>query len=317
MEELDDKLFVIDKEAGPTSFDVVAAFKRATRLRKVGHTGTLDPLARGVLLLCTGVATRAAEHFMNLEKEYEFDVCLGVETDTLDKEGKVVREAPCPDLRDEQIHEAARSFVGEYDLKPPAYSALKRNGRRLYELARAGEAPEVESRRVHIYDFDVVSIEMPTVRCRIRCSRGTYVRSLARDLGERLGAPAHIDRIVRTRIGSFERSHGFPSQRLFDRDLSGLEGVGMARALDFLPGVVLEPKARKALRYGMLPGVRDVVKTFGEIKGGGPVRILDEAGELVAIGHRNPDRRRNPLQLVDSYRMYVETPPAKGSRAGR
>jgi len=103
MEEFNNKLFVINKSAGPTSFDVVAAFRRSARLRKVGHTGTLDPLATGVLLLCTGVATRAVEHFMNLEKEYRFDVVLGVETDTLDTEGKVVRETPCPEIENDAI----------------------------------------------------------------------------------------------------------------------------------------------------------------------------------------------------------------------
>ncbi len=317
MEEYNDRLFIIDKAVGPTSFDVVAAFKRAASLRKVGHTGTLDPLATGVLLICTGVATRAVEHFMDLEKEYEFDVCLGVETDTLDKEGKVVREAPCPDVGADRIREVAASFVGEYDLEPPVYSALKKNGRRFYEMARAGEAPEVESRRVQIYDFEVTGIDLPVVGCRLRCSRGTYVRSLARDFGRQLDTPAHIDRIVRTRIGPFECSRGFSSDKLSRKDLSGLEGMEMSQALDFLPGVVLVDKARKALQYGMLPGIRDVAEKFGEFKGGGPVRILDPDGALLAVGQRSADRRRNPMQLVDSYRMYIDSSPRKGNRTGR
>ena len=234
MEELDNKVFVVDKAAGPTSFAVVAALKRAARLRKVGHTGTLDPLAQGVLLLCTGTATRAAEHFMNLEKEYQFDVCLGVETDTLDKEGKIVREAPCPVFGQDEILAVANSFVGDYELTPPAYSALKKNGRRLYDLARAGETPEIQSRTVKIYDFEVVSIELPAVTCRIRCSRGTYVRSLAKDFGERLNLPAHIDRIARTRVGPFDRSQGYPSDSLFDNEISGMRGFDLAGALDFI-----------------------------------------------------------------------------------
>jgi tRNA pseudouridine55 synthase len=300
MEEYNDRLFIVDKAVGPTSFDVVAAFKRAAGLRKVGHTGTLDPLATGVLLICTGVATRAVEHFMDLEKEYEFDVCLGVETDTLDKEGKVVQEAPCPDVGADRIREVAASFVGEYDLEPPVYSALKKNGR-----------------RVQIYDFEVTGIDLPVVGCRIRCSRGTYVRSLARDFGRQLDTPAHIDRIARTRIGPFERSRGFSSDKLSRKDLSGLEGMEMSQALDFLPGVVLVDKARKALQYGMLPGIRDVAEKFGEFKGGGPVRILDPDGALLAVGQRSADRRRNPLQLIDSYRMFIDSSPRKGNRTGR
>jgi tRNA pseudouridine55 synthase len=317
MEELNNKLFVIDKTAGPTSFAVVAAFKRATRLRKVGHTGTLDPLAQGVLLLCTGTATRAVEHFMNLEKEYHFDICLGVETDTLDKEGKVIDEVPCPDFGEDEIRNVARSFLGEYELTPPAYSALKKNGRRLYDLARAGEKPVLQSRLVQVYEFDVTSIDLPVVTCRIRCSRGTYVRSLAKDFGGKLSVPAHIDRITRTRIGPFERSQGFPSDKLFDKDISQLRGSELASALDFLPGVVLEERARKALHYGTLPGIKDVVESFGDVKKGGPVRILDEAGVLVAIGERSRGKRRHPLQLVDSFRLYTDTSVKKGVRESR
>jgi len=314
MDDFNNKLIVVDKNVGPTSFDVVAAFRRASHLRKVGHTGTLDPLAEGVLLLCTGVATRAVEHFMNLEKEYHFDIRLGVETDTLDAEGEVIREAPCPAFENEQILDTARTFVGEYDLQPPAFSALKKNGRRLYEMARLGEKLEIERRKVQIYDFDVVSVELPVVSCRIRCSRGTYVRSLAKDFGDKLDIPAHIDRITRTRIGPFEKSNGYPSDRIFDRDLSELHAVDLSQALEFLPAAVLAERARKALRYGMLPDARDVVETVGDIKAGGPVRILDGNGALVAIGQRNPGRRRNPLQLVDSYRLYIETADTKKKR---
>ncbi len=317
MEEFNNKLFVIDKTAGPTSFAVVAAFKSAARLRKVGHTGTLDPLAQGALLLCTGTATRAVEHFMNLEKEYQFDVCLGVETDTLDREGKVVRESPCPDIGEDEIRAVASSFVGEYELTPPAYSALKKNGRRLYDLARAGEAPVAQSKLVQIYDFEVIEIGLPVITCRIRCSRGTYVRSLAKDFGGKLNTPAHIDRISRTRIGPFKRSQGFPSDKLFDKDLSDLHGFELAGALDFLPGVMLDERARKALRYGTLPGIKDVVESYGDVKTGGPVRILDKAGGLVAIGERSHGKRRNPLQLIDSFRMFTDTTSKKGVRRGQ
>jgi tRNA pseudouridine55 synthase len=314
MEEFNNQLFVVNKAAGPTSFDVVAAFRRAASLRKVGHTGTLDPLAQGVLLLCTGVATRAVEHFMNLEKEYQFDIRLGAETDTLDAEGEVVREAPCPDFDDDRIHEVAGSFVGDYDLQPPVYSALKKNGRRLYEMARAGETPEIDKRTVQIYDFQVVSVDLPSVTCRIRCSRGTYVRSLAKDFGDKLDVPAHIDNIVRTRIGPFSSSDGFPSDKLFDKDLTGLSGYPLSRALDFLPAVVLADKARKALRYGMIPVTRDVVKTIGEVKAAGPVRILDNDGALIAVGQRNSGKRRHPLQLVDTFRLYIDNTRKKGER---
>lgn len=303
--EFRDKLFVVDKAVGPSSFDVVAAFRRATKIRKVGHTGTLDPRADGVLLICTGIATRAAEHFVNLEKEYLFTATLGVETSTLDAEGEVMSETPCPDFTSGQIVETARSFVGDYEFTPPAFSALKKDGKRLYESARAGEAVEPEKRTVTVYDCVVKEIDLPHVTCSVRCSRGTYVRSLARDFGMRLGIGAHVSRLTRARIGPFERAGAFPSEKLVRKDLAELRGLDLARALDFLPGVVLEEKAVKALRYGTLPGTRDVVETIGTAAAGQPVRILDQSGVLLAVGRRNPGKRRNPLLLVDKFRMFA------------
>lgn len=308
------RLFVVDKSVGPTSFDVVSAFRKATKIRKVGHTGTLDPMAEGVLLICSGVATRAVEHFMNLEKEYRFVVHLGVETTTLDAEGDVVREAPCPNLDDEELARAAFSFVGDYEFDPPAFSALKKNGQRLYSIARSGETPVAERRRVRIYQLDVVAVDLPMLTCVVRCSRGTYVRSLARDLGALLGVPAHVARLERTRIGPFGRENAFPSDKLVARDVAGMKGYALGEALDFLPGVVLEEKARKALKYGTLPETRDVVKTFGELTSNGPIRILDDSGALLAVGERNTDKIRNALQLVDSYRLYVDLESAKTER---
>lgn len=301
-----DRLFVLDKCAGPSSFDVVAAFRRATGIRKAGHTGTLDPRADGVLLICTGVATRAAEHFVNLEKEYLFTLTLGIETTTLDAEGDIVRETPCPPFDRGTIEATARSFIGDYEFTPPVFSAIKKNGQRLYRSARAGERVEAENRTVSIYDCKVVDVDLPRVTCNVCCSRGTYVRSLARDFGVRLGIGAHVSRLTRTRIGPFQRAGAFPSHKLGGDDLSDLRGLDLARALDFLPGVVLDEKAQKALRYGTIPTTRDVVETIGKTAPGRPVRMLDKSGGLLAIGHRNPGRRRNPLLLVDKFRMFKD-----------
>lgn len=305
MNELDNKLFIINKASGPTSFQVVEAFRKAARLRKAGHTGTLDPLATGVLLLCSGKATRAVEHFMDLDKRYDFEVRLGVETTTLDAEGEVVREATVPGLSEKDVHATARSFVGRYELDPPAYSALKHNGRRFYEMARAGETPEAKPRIVEIYDLEVVRIALPSVFCRLRCSRGTYVRSIARDFGGKLGLPAHIGGLVRRAVGPFAMEEGFDSERLFAGDLVGLEGVELSRALDFLPGIVIRDASRHALLNGALPGERDVVKTIGAVAGSPTLRILDESGELLAVGSRGAGERKR-LSWVDSYRLFVD-----------
>lgn len=303
--DYDDRVFVIDKAVGPTSFDVVAALRRATGLRKVGHTGTLDPLARGVLVLCTGMATRAVEHFMDLEKEYAFTVRLGVETSTLDAEGEVVREAPCPDLSPGDLRAVAAGFVGDYDLTPPRYSALKRGGRRMYEMAREGEDVDVPPRRVKIHAFDVTGVDLPDVRCVVRCSRGTYVRSLARDLGQRAGAPAHIVELARTRVGPFTVDDAFASGNLEARELDGLNGMDLADALDFLPAVVLSVRARRALAFGTLPEPDGVVETRGTLVPG-PVRLLGDDGRLLAVGTRRDDGERNRLTIVDSLRLFVD-----------
>lgn len=306
MNDFQNKLFVINKVSGPTSFDVVEAFRRVSRIRKVGHAGTLDPLAEGVLLICSGRATRAVEHFMNLGKCYEFEVKLGVGTTTLDAEGEVTAEVPCPQLSEDELSNAAASFVGDYVLDPPAFSALKRNGKRLYELARAGRVPQVKGRTVTIYEFGVIKTELPAVRFRLRCSRGTYARSLARDFGAKFGLPAHILHLVRTAIGPFGIEKGFPSDRLFAGDVDGLEGNNMAEALDFLPGIVITGVAKRALMNGVPPTQNDVVKTVGDSEDPSALRILDEAGELLAVGTRSEGARRDRLAWVDSYRLFVD-----------
>jgi tRNA pseudouridine55 synthase len=313
------RVFVIDKPAGPTSFDIVARMRRVTGLRRVGHAGTLDPLASGVLLVCTGLATRAVEHFMDLEKEYRFDIRLGVETATLDAEGPVVREAPVGEIPLAHLREAAASFVGEYLLTPPVFSALKNKGRRYYAMARAGEVGEpteaVAPRRVHIHDFEVTGAELPVVHCVVRCSRGTYVRSLARDFGEKLDLPASIDTLARSRIGAFTTVNAFPGDALVPQRAHELIGLPLDEALAFLPAVVLDARAARELRFGGLPLRTDVVETMGAT-GGGAIRLLDPARALLAVGYRDPDRPRDPLRVCDSFRLCVDPDTVGGPTAG-
>lgn len=320
MNRFDHRVYVINKAPGPTSFDVVGAMRRVTGLRKVGHAGTLDPLARGVLLVCTGLATRAVEHFMDLEKEYQFDIRLGVETATLDAEGAIVREAPVPEIAIERLREVAATFVGDYLLTPPVFSALKRKGRRYYELARAGEVSETSEvatpRQVRIYSFEVLSAELPIVHCVVRCSRGTYVRSLARDFGERLDLPASVATLARTRIGAFSLEHAFSSDRLKPEHADELTGFTLDEALSFLPGVVLDARAARELRFGALPLRTDVIETIGSTREGA-IRLLDESRALLAVGFRDGERPRDPLRVCDSFRLCVDLTPADGPHTVR
>jgi tRNA pseudouridine55 synthase len=190
------------KPAGVTSHDVVDGVRKLLGTKKVGHAGTLDPMATGVLVLGVGRATRLLRYLSGLDKTYEGTAILGVETDTLDAQGEVLREAPV-DVTREQLEEAMRAFVGAIDQIPPAYSAVKVGGQKLYKAARRGEVVDAPPRRVTVRRFDLLAFDMPSFDVRVECSSGTYVRSLVADVGTKLGCGAHLTRLVRTRVGPF------------------------------------------------------------------------------------------------------------------
>lgn len=191
----------VNKPEEWTSFDVVKKIRTAIGVKKVGHAGTLDPFASGVLLVCTGGATKRVEELMNFEKEYVSEIVLGKTTDTYDRTGVVLSETDSTAVEFAQIHEATKNFEGEIYQTPPMYSAIKVNGQRLYELARRGKVVERAPRKINISQLEVLQFENPRVRLRIVCSKGTYIRSLAQDMGERLGCGAYLHSLVRTRIG--------------------------------------------------------------------------------------------------------------------
>lgn len=196
----------INKPLGITSFDVVRQVKRLTREKKVGHGGTLDPEASGVLPVCIGRATKAIDFIMEDEKEYIAKVKLGVVTDTYDREGKVIREGKV-DFTDQEITKVVESFVGNIFQVPPMYSALKKNGKKLYELAREGKEVYREPRKITIHSIHILSIESPIVEIKVRCSKGTYIRSLCYDIGEELGCGAMMWGLERTSTGPFTRGN--------------------------------------------------------------------------------------------------------------
>jgi tRNA pseudouridine55 synthase len=198
-----DGIFSIAKPTGMTSHDVVARVRRLAGQKRVGHAGTLDPAASGVLPVLLGQATRVAEYLSEGGKAYRATVRFGVVTDTYDAEGRVVRAAPTDGLTLDAVRAALPDFLGEQMQRPPAYSAIKRAGRPLYELARAGAAVTPEPRRVRIDALTVVAWQPPDLVLDVECGKGTYIRSLAYDLGERLGTGAHLAALERTRSGPF------------------------------------------------------------------------------------------------------------------
>lgn len=278
---------LVDKPSGVTSHDVVANVRRLARQRRCGHTGTLDPFATGLLVICLGRATRLARFVSGASKSYLATVRFGFSTDTYDRTGEVTGtwSDSCPDRG--ELESALGGFRGVQEQLPPPFSAKRIEGKRSHRLARAGVEVKPVPARVEIFEVELLDFEPPRARISLSVSSGTYVRSLAHDLGERLGCGAHLEELRRTRIGSFtveEAStletlsalafHGRLSERL----------LSPAELLRDLPRVDVTAEAVKLLVHG-----RDVPEGAWAPRaaGGGPLRVCDEQGELVSIAHRN------------------------------
>ena len=209
---LNGKVLIIDKPLNWTSFQVVNKIRWAIRRKfnlkkiKVGHAGTLDPLATGLLIICTGKMTKSINEYQAENKEYTGTITLGATTPSFDLETEIDQSFPIEHITKELILNAAESFKGLIQQKPPIYSAIKKDGIRLYELARKGEQTEIKSREVSIVDFEITKIELPAVHFRILCSKGTYIRSIANDFGKKLQSGGHLSSLRRTKSGSFDLS---------------------------------------------------------------------------------------------------------------
>jgi tRNA pseudouridine55 synthase len=197
------RVILIDKPSEWTSFDVVNKIRRTIRVKKVGHAGTLDPLATGLLIICTGKMTKQIDSYQAQEKEYTGRIVLGKTTPSFDRETPVNAEFDISHVTPEMVIRAARHFVGVIEQIPPMYSAVRVDGKRMYVQARKGRTFDIPSRQVTITQFDVTEVTLPTLSFRVVCSKGTYIRSLVRDLGLALGAGAYLDELRRTRIGEF------------------------------------------------------------------------------------------------------------------
>jgi len=198
-----DRIIVIDKPKGPTSHDIVDIVRRTFNIKKVGHAGTLDPMATGVLVILTGKCTKESSRFSVDDKEYEAELTLGATSDTEDAEGVIIDSGKSTDFDPVIIKEAFRAFLGPIEQIPSAYSAVKHKGKKLYELARKGIKVEIEPRKIVISRLDIMDISLPKVRFSVACSKGTYIRKLAADIGKRLGCGAYLSALRRTRSGDF------------------------------------------------------------------------------------------------------------------
>lgn len=241
---------IVDKPKGKTSHDVVAALRRVYKTRRVGHTGTLDPLADGVLPVCVGNATKAADMLTSADKSYTAVLELGKRTDTLDIEGSLLEQRPV-DVTEEEIRAVIGEFKGEQYQLPPMYSAIKQNGRKLYELAREGKEVERTPRKINIYSLDILKIELPYIKIDVRCSKGTYIRSLCDDIGRRLGCGAVMTELRRTEAAGFKISQAYTLEQL--NEMEEPEAVLMPTDSLFaqLPQIRLNEKQERSIINGV------------------------------------------------------------------
>jgi tRNA pseudouridine55 synthase len=280
---------VVNKPSGPTSFDVVRRVKGLYKVKRVGHTGTLDPTATGVLPICVGSATKVAGFIAEGEKEYEATVRFGQITDTQDSAGRVLETRPVDGLTEDRVREALRSFVGLIEQTPPMYSARKVEGKRLYELARAGEEVERVPRTVNVDEARVTFFQPPDCGIFVRCSKGTYLRTLAHDLGMRVGCGAHLRDLRRLRVGPFGIDDSVGLDELMaaakeSRDQLTRYLKPLDRALADLAELRMDPQLSRRVAHGHTPGPADLSRLRAPpYPRGRRVRLVDPSGNVLAV----------------------------------
>lgn len=272
-------VLVVDKPVGLTSHDVVQIIRRGTGIRRAGHTGTLDPRASGVLVVLIGPAVRLSEYVSASDKRYQATIRLGSSTDTYDAEGTIMGESTSVfDITEEMFTEVLQQFVGEIEQVPPPYSAVKVKGRKAYDMARKGEDVKLEPRKIQVYTLEVLEWAPPEVVVDVYCSSGTYVRSLANDLGEELGCGAHLIGLRRTKSGRFTLRDAVPLRRLqeaFDAGEWYRQLIPAAEALADWPLVELSPDDVELIRHGH--------RVAGDSGSSGWSRGVSQQGDLVAL----------------------------------
>jgi len=286
---------LIDKPAGVTSHDVVQRVRRLSGVRRVGHAGTLDPMATGLLPVAIGDATRLMEFLADREKGYQATMCLGAQTDTQDAEGEVLLSAPWDAVTIDSLQSVLTCFRGRIEQVPPMYSALKRNGVPLYRLARQGIEVERSARQVNIFALELLHFAPPLVEISALCSKGTYIRTLCHDIGLRLGCGAHMTSLRRFRHGCFDLTQAVPLANAEAAGRDGLPGLLLSPldVLSDMPLVLAGDTARARLADGIPPLLSEVVFPDTECAAGTLVRLAF-ADRLIAVARFAPERKNDP-----------------------
>lgn len=274
----------IFKPKGMSSFDAVRVVKKVAGTGKVGHTGTLDPEATGVLPICIGRATKIIDYIMDSEKVYEVTLKLGIRTTTYDLEGEVLEERDPSHLTEEEILNSINSFKGEYSQIPPMYSALKQNGVRLYELARKGIEVERKGRLINIHNLEDVKINNPYISMKVTCSKGTYIRSLCYDIGEKLGVFATMTQLNRAKTSVFSQEKSININELTKKNINDYI-LSMEEALEKYDKIVVNKKYVKLLVNGVR--VADGRFTKDKVINNKLYRVYDDENNFIGLGERN------------------------------
>ena len=304
-------IVLVDKPQGLSSNQALQKVRRLFRAAKGGHTGSLDPLATGLLPVCLGEATKIAGHLLGASKAYVADVRLGATTATADAEGEILETRPVPPLDAAAIERALAPLRGRIRQVPPIYSALKQDGVPLYRLAREGVPVQVEAREVEVFRLDLVSHDGADLRLAVECGSGTYVRSLARDLGEALGCGAHLTALRRTASGDWTLAHAIPLADC-ERDVAAMHArvVPMSGLLSSWPAVTVNVDGERRIRHGQMLRPADLISPATDTSAGMDaaagaepecegIRVLTAAGDLIAIAQPRADGLLHPgLVLV-------------------
>lgn len=280
-------ILVLDKPEGALSFATVSKVRRMLSIKKAGHCGTLDPFATGVLVICLNKATRIADQLLQQDKRYRCTAHLGVETDTLDKTGRITKTFEGPSVGDEELQRALESFRGSITQRTPLYSAARVQGKRLYECAREGVAVDLPEREVRILSLELLGYEWPRAVLEVHCSKGTYIRQLAADLGEKLGCGAHLSQLRRLSSGSFHIDNSVSLEELGEAHQRGdwtEKVISPSEALAHLPSVVVENEEMLGrLKNGHSDPAWESRLRIESPEHVGPVRLLDRNDRLVAL----------------------------------
>lgn len=279
-----DGILLVDKSAGETSFQVIKRFRKALEIKKVGHAGTLDPFATGLLIIMLGQATKLSPYLMAGVKQYQGIVHLGTETDTMDPEGRITQMRDVPALRLEDIRDVIRTFIGEIEQTPPVYSALKYKGKRAYALARQGINVDLPKREVRIQSIEICSVELPELNLKIRCSGGTYIRKLASDIGKALGPGAHLKALRRLSSGPFDVKDAIESSvDSMDEEQIMERMIPLTDSLPDMPAIQLDQLMAHKIKNGYRPKRKELFpESTVSNDYDGPIKLVNSS-TLIAI----------------------------------